>query len=144
MKRYTHLWQHPLHIYCYQFTVTQRKEGDKSRRYVLPTRRCGTDCLMYIKLCYVEHNTVSPAASGRQHIMTTFISLLPLSDQHICSVKAPKISMSDKLKMISIDFRLFCVLFVPSPRAQGDLNFHDQPMRVLICINRPSTGFEEV
>ena len=39
-----------------------------------------TDCLMYIKLCYVEHNTVSPAASGRQHVTTTFIYLLPPSE----------------------------------------------------------------
>ena len=35
---------------------------------------------MYIKLCYVEHNTVSPAASGWQHVTTTFISLLPPSE----------------------------------------------------------------
>ena len=41
----------------------------------------GLTVLIYMKLCYVEHNTVSPAASGRQHIMTTFISLLPPSDR---------------------------------------------------------------
>ena len=27
---------------------------------------------LYIKLCYVEHNTVSPAASGLQHVTPTF------------------------------------------------------------------------
>ena len=44
----------------------------KRRHYVLRTWRCGTDWVVYIKLCYVEHNTVSPAASGLQHVTPTF------------------------------------------------------------------------
>ena len=44
----------------------------KSCCYMLRTRCCRTDRVVYIKLCYVEHNTVSPAASGLQHVTTTF------------------------------------------------------------------------
>ena len=59
---------------------TRRKEGDKSRLYVLPTRRCGTDCVMFFITQLDIHKTVSPAASGQQLVTTTFISLLPPSD----------------------------------------------------------------
>ena len=66
--------------------VTRWKEGDKSHRYVLPTRRCGTDCVMFYITQLDIHKTVSPAASGRQHVMTTFISLLPLSDCKLITI----------------------------------------------------------
>ena len=55
---------------------TRRKEGDKSRRYMLPTWRCWTDCVMFYITQLDIHKTVSPAASGQQHVTTTFISLL--------------------------------------------------------------------
>ena len=70
----------------YGLLTTWRKEGDKSRHYMLPTRRCGTDCVMFYITQLDIHKTVSPAASGRQHVMTTFISLLPLSDCKLITI----------------------------------------------------------
>ena len=53
---------------------------------MLPTRCCGTDCVMFYITQLDIHKTVSPAASGRQHVMTTFISLLPLSDCKLITI----------------------------------------------------------